>query len=220
MTTQTALRPELEPLPRRMRFLPVDDRGYVVPWFVAWIEGKPEFRAMDPEKFVRAIREKRCWVCGDTLGKRLAFVIGPMCGVNRNTSEPACHLECAGWSARNCPFLSRPHAKRREDELTEEFEKHVAGYAIKRNPGVTCIWVTESFTLYEDGNGRPLIEIGEPTSVRWYAEGRLATRAEVQASIDSGLPLLREKAEEQAHLGAPAALEQMVARLQPFLPAE
>lgn len=59
---QGAVRPELEALPERMRSLPLDHRGYPVPWFVAWIEGKPEFRAMDADKFRRAIREKRCWV--------------------------------------------------------------------------------------------------------------------------------------------------------------
>lgn len=40
------LRSELEELPSRMKTLPVDDRGYVIPWFVAWHEGNPEFRAM------------------------------------------------------------------------------------------------------------------------------------------------------------------------------
>lgn len=47
-------------LPARMRDLPIDDRGYPVPWFVAWVDGKPEFRAMDQEKFIRALREKLC----------------------------------------------------------------------------------------------------------------------------------------------------------------
>jgi hypothetical protein len=53
-----------EPLPVRMRHLFVDERGYVVPWFVAWVDGKPEFRAMDPDKFRAAITRKLCWVCG------------------------------------------------------------------------------------------------------------------------------------------------------------
>jgi hypothetical protein len=29
-----------------------------------------------------------------------------------------------------------------------------------------------------------------PVEIKWYAEGRAATRAEVMASIESGLPLL------------------------------
>src|SRR5581483_1562375 len=194
--TTTQLRPELEPLLFRMRHLPVDERGYVVPWFVAWVNGKPEFRTMDRDKWKHAIRERRCWVCGDILGVNLAFVIGPMCGINRTTSEPPCHLECARWSARNCPFLSRPHMVRREDEITEAARQNVSGEMITRNPGVTLIWITRTYKIWRDTKDRPLIEVGEPESVEWWAERRPATRAEVEESVRTGLPLLEDLARQ------------------------
>jgi hypothetical protein len=183
-----------EPLPDRMRELPVDERGYVVPWFVAWNDGKPEFRAMDGNKFRRAIREKLCWVCGGRLGVNVCFVVGPMCGINRTSSEPPNHLECARWSARNCPFLSNPRMVRREDELIHHgnTEEHVAGFGIQRNPGVAMLWITRSYEIFRvpgSGNGT-LITMGEPERVEWWREGRAATRAEVQESIDTGLPNL------------------------------
>jgi len=37
----TALRESLPSLPLAMRGLPRDHRGYPVPWFVAWVDGKP-----------------------------------------------------------------------------------------------------------------------------------------------------------------------------------
>lgn len=58
------MRPELEKLPERMRNLPVDGRGYPVPFFVAWKDGKPEFRAMDNLKFFDCMNRRLCWVCG------------------------------------------------------------------------------------------------------------------------------------------------------------
>src|SRR5437667_1054661 len=116
---KTTMRAELEPLPERMRHLRIDDRGYPVPWFVPWVDGQPEFRAMDAVKRHKAIKDGRCWVCGGSLyGQKKVFVIGPMCGVNRTTAEPPNHLECARWSARNCPFLTQREIKRREDDLT------------------------------------------------------------------------------------------------------
>lgn len=71
-------------MPPRIARLPVNDAGYPVPWFVAWIDGKPDFRVIGPAKLPKAVKEGRCWICGDKItGPTVAFVIGPMCAVNR-----------------------------------------------------------------------------------------------------------------------------------------
>lgn len=223
MTTlaKCPMRPDLEQLPDRLRGLPVDERGYPVPWFVAWHDGKPEFRAMDATKFRRAILEKLCWVCGNHLGVYQTFVIGPMCGVNRVSSEPPSHLDCALWSARNCPFLSNANRKRREDDLinNETLADKSAGMAIARNPGVTLLWTTRTYKPFSDGKGGVLIRIGDPESIQFYANGRTATRAEIVESIESGLPLLRQVAEADG----PEAVGELAKMTQQFytcLPAQ
>jgi hypothetical protein len=194
MPTDGRLRPDLPPLPARIRRLPVD-RGYPVPWFVAWVDGKPEFRAADGRKADLAIRERRCWVCGEPLGKESVFLIGPMCTVNRISAEPPSHDECAAFSARACPFLSRPHMDRRENGLPEDYG-NPGGVMIRRNPGVVCLWETLKFKLIREPRG-VLFRIGDPRSVRWFAEGRAATRVEVLASMESGLPALADLARQQ-----------------------
>lgn len=191
----TTVRPELETLPLRLRKLPLDARGYPVPWFVAWVDGPdgpetvPDFRVVDARKFRRAVKERLCWVCGEMLGRWLAFPIGPMCCITRTISEPPSHVECAEWSARNCPFLAQPQMVRREDHLPTDVEEP-AGFGIKRNPGVMCIWITRGYELFDDGHGKPLITIGAPERTTWWREGRAATRAEVDESVNSGLPIL------------------------------
>lgn len=195
---QLALRRDfVSDLPERMRGLPIDERGYPVPWFVAWVADKPEFRAMDGAKFVRAIKERRCWVCGGRLGVNLCFVAGPMCGINRISSEPPCHLECARWSAQNCPFLANPRMVRREDDLSLEVRENVAGIGIRRNPGVSMLWITREYEIVPDGKGKHLLLMGRPESVEWWAVGRRATRAEVLESIESGLPILEAAARQE-----------------------
>lgn len=220
------LRPELpRPIPDRILRLPVDGRGYPVPWFVQWIDGAPEFRAMDLSKWVNAVKSRLCWVCGDQLGRYLSFVLGPMCGVNRTSSEPPCHLDCADWSARACPFLSRPHMVRREDDRInhQTLTEHAPGFAIPRNPGVALVWTTLSYRIYraDAGGAGYLIEIGEPVHVRWYAEGRKATRAEVEASVLGGLPKLDAMCDrDRDPAEARRVLRQYHARLEALYPSD
>jgi hypothetical protein len=197
-------RPELPELPRQMRELAVDKRGYPVPWFVEWINGEPEFRAMSRPKLLAAIRERRCWVCGGKLWREMVFVIGPMCALNRISSEPPSHRECAQFSARACPFLSRPHMIRREDGLPEDVHRNAAGIMIARNPGATLLWFTYRYEVLKvpeikSAGSREglLFKLGAAFRTEWYCKGRPATRAEVLESIDSGLPLLHEANEKE-----------------------
>jgi hypothetical protein len=155
-------------------------------------------------------------VCGDRLGSYLAFAIGPMCAVNRTTSEPPSHAECARWSAQFCPFLSRPQAKRREDDLTREAMENVAGCPIQRNPGCCAVWITHSYRLFRDPQGKSLVEIGPPVAVEWYAEGRLATRAEIEESLRTGMPALEELA--RLERGGMEALEKARREIDHLLP--
>ena len=218
MTTLTPLRPELEPLPSRMQDLPVDERGYPVPWFVDWLDGKPEFRAMSPKKWVKAVNEKLCWVCGERMGRFMTFLIGPMCGINRTTAEPPCHLECARWSARNCPFLNNPEAIRRVDEIVGQSGKCIGGFAIQRNPGVALLWTTKTYSVFPDSKGGYLITVGDPEVVEFWKEKRPATRAEIQHSIAGGLPALVAMAMQEA--GAMKMLEEMRGAFDKYLPLE
>jgi hypothetical protein len=198
-------RPELEQLPARLARLPVSKNGYPVPWFVAHVPGPdgemvPDFRVVDTPKLGEAIAMRRCWVCGEPLGRWMSFPIGPMCAVNRVTSEPPCHRDCAGWSVRNCPFLSTPRMVRRDEGLPEHVD--AAGTPILRNPGVVCLWATRSYQPFRVGDG-VLIRIGEPEEVSWWREGRPATRDEVEDSVATGLPILLDMARSEG----PAALD-------------
>jgi hypothetical protein len=217
------VRTKLGPLPARLQHLPVDARGYPVPWFVGWIERDgvqvPEFRAMDPKKWVLAIKTRVCWVCGAPLGRWLAFPIGPMCALTRTTSEPPSHRECAEWAIQHCPFLANPHAVRRTEDLPPN-AKPAAGAGLDRNPGVTCLWMTRSYSVFSAyaGEAGHLITVGTPEVVTWWREGRAATRAEVEASIDSGYPTLLSVARAEGPQ-AVRALEHCAAAVRAFLPA-
>lgn len=219
-----------ETLPARIRALKVDPkRGYPVPWFVQWLpdaEGKPypEFRVMDVKKLVRAVKERLCWVCGEKLGVYMTFVAGPMCGINRTNSEPPSHHECAEWSAKNCPFLTKPKMTRREDDLIDnkKLVETAAGVCLPRNPGVTMLWTTKSYKIFQPpGEKGFLIEMGEPEMVEWFREARPATQDEVLDSVESGLPSLKElAAQDDDPEAAFKDLRESVAKFMKYLPPE
>lgn len=215
------------PLPERMARLPVSPAGFPVPWFVGWLDaagtatprgtGTPDFRAIHPGAIETAVHSRICWLCGESLGSRAAFVIGPMCSVNRVSSEPGSHLECATFAARACPFLANPKRERRTDNMPAG-RVPPAGIMIPRNPGVALVWTTKRWKPFRAGAG-VLFELGDPERVEWWAEGRVATRAEVLASIDGGLPSLEAAARLDGPSGL-AALADAVKVAQRWLPAE
>jgi hypothetical protein len=189
-------------MPRAVRHLPRNSAGYPVPFFVEWVDGVPDFRIMSSKNLRRAIAEKLCWMCGETLHRDPqtrqragTFVAGPMCLINRNSAEPPCHEECAAWAARACPFLTNPNKERRHANLPEGWTE-APGEAIMRNPGVTGLIRCTAWSPYQHGPG-VLFRMTHISDVEWTCQGREATAAEVFGSIESGLPALIDVATEE-----------------------
>lgn len=213
MSTTIAYRADLPERPQRMRKLPLDKRGYPIPWFVHRDkDGVPDFRIVRRNGISYAHINKVCWLCGGKLGRFAAFVIGPMCGVNRTVSEPPSHRACAAYAVRACPFMTRPLAGRNERGLENTVPP--AGVGLKRNPGVVLLWVTDIWQAINvpdgiDGARRGvLFKFGEPLEVSAWREGRRATRSEIDHSIATGIHALQEVADAEGG-EAPAALARM-----------
>lgn len=184
-------------MPAKMRRLPLDDVGRPVPFFVEYVDGKPDFRIMNSVSLRRAITENLCWLCGTRLSRSprpATFVAGPMCLINRTSAEPPNHRECAEWSVKACPFLSTPKKLRRETGMPET--KEAPGIMLARNPGVTGLIDAERWKAIQVPNG-VLFRFSYIRKVTWHAEGRKATAEEVHESIRTGMPHLISLAKEQ-----------------------
>jgi hypothetical protein len=208
------------PIPLEMQTLPIDRRGFPVPWFVSWDDGEPDFRVIGRGRFWAALKQGRCWVCGGKLGRLKTSVIGPMCAVNRITSEPPSHPGCARYAAQACPFLTNPRMRRNEKDLPPE-RIDPAGVHFPRNPGVMVLWSSlRASKPFEDGlTGGTLLTVGAPHAVEWWAKGRLATRTEAQEGLETGLPLLRQVADAEGN-GAIEELAERSLKAMRLLPEE
>jgi ferredoxin len=195
-------------MPDKMRRRPLDERGYPVPWFVAWINGKPDLRVMDPAKHQLALDRRCCWICGQALGKFATFVVGPMCIVNRTSAEPPSHMDCAKFAVRACPFLSIPTAHYREAKRPDNTVSNPGMQT--HNPQVMALWTCAEwhpFTAMVDGHVGTLVTFGDPSRVSFWREGRQATAREVQDALYRALPILQAEAEREGGT-APAQLAQ------------
>lgn len=92
--------------------------------------------------------------------------------------------------------------------------KHPLYEMIRRNPGVTAVWHVSRQHLRPNADG--LFDIGHPYRVDWWTEGRAATRAEVLAGVETGLPELRKLCDTPADH---AALDRAVKLAAEFFPA-
>jgi hypothetical protein len=208
-------REDLPEIPDRIRKLPVL-RGYPVPWFVQEFEHGYDFRVVGGEKMLAAIHQKLCWICGEPLGSIWVFTIGPMCIINRITSEPPSHRECAVFAVKACPFLNQREIKRNEKDLPENTQG-AAGIHIDRQPGVIALWFTNNYNLTPAPGGTGfLFEIGDPSRVLWFRESREATRDEILESIESGFPELEK--EEQPNTMGMAYLHERKTGAMKYLP--
>jgi len=188
-------------MPSKMKGLKRDEVGRPIPFFVGYPDGKPDFRTMDGTRLREAIMGDLCWVCGQRLlrsqgGLVGTFVAGPMCLINCTSAEPPAHGDCAEWCAKACPFLVNPNKVRRETGLEGKLEE-AAGIAIARNPGVTALIESQKWVTWRPDGGGVLFNIQRIRSVEFFAQGERATVKDVMESIETGLPLLHDMAEEE-----------------------
>lgn len=204
---------DLLDMPDRMQGRPIDHRGFPVPWFVTRTtpEGLHDFQRVDASRKDEALRLRKCWVSGEPLGRLSAFVLGPMCIVNRIASDPPVIAEIGEWSARICPFLSRPLAHRPSERPSDDV---TPGVPVDSNPGLCAVWVTKSFVVQRDG----LIRVGDPERVSWWREGREVTGSpEAQLVFERRVATLASLAAAEGEEALTAFLTQLD-RARPFMP--
>lgn len=192
---QGLLRRGLPELPRYMKSLPLDARGYPVPFFVRYFNGEPDLRIADAEKWRVCVQKQVCWICGKKLGKWHVFVLGPLSTVNTTTGEPPCHYECAMFAVQACPFLSLPKSRRNDSNMPDGAHEPPGEFR-PENPGITALWCTTlPYVVFRDSLGPGLlIRMPEFERLEWYSQRRPASHVEITQGLAAGIKTLREAA--------------------------
>lgn len=89
--------------------------GMPVPAFIKWVDGKPNFRQIDEQQYMRHYQYRLCAICGTKLGLSCYWLGGEACMASHEFINGAMHRECAELSIRWCPFLNKTKPTYRGD---------------------------------------------------------------------------------------------------------
>ncbi len=154
-------------MPVPVAMLPRDARGFPIPFFAPWRDGKPVFAVADERKRAQCATQRLCWICGQPLFDRIAFVGGPQAAENRSFGDPASHVECAVYAVQVCPFIADPNYRAR---AFSEGTDAVPGQ-IDAKPDRTCVYVTHGYKVLRFPNGDWLLRADPATEVQWWKDG-------------------------------------------------
>lgn len=185
------------PMPPRVAALPRDERGYPIPATAFRnAAGVPDFRVIDAAQNQRLMRSHRCGICGEVMGKYVAFVGGKASMASRCFYDIGMHKECAEYALKTCPFLAAPKfaytralAEPPEGVAFEELSgstdrPRLFGLGITREGYVQTNIVAGKFLK------EPVIRAGEWHTLAWWMGGKEVNLKDflVQAAqIEAGL---------------------------------
>lgn len=162
-------------IPKELSHLKVDPRGYPIPFFVSYIDGKPEFRFMNFDRVLMIIHKKLCHICGKKLPKDYCyFIAGPMGLKNGISSDAGMHRICAEFSLKACPHLFLQNADyRKNDELSKKLHAAAHPSVMTTKPDMLYLVKTSKFkTIMVDG--RYFIKYTPHSSeIYKYVDGKL-----------------------------------------------
>ena len=110
---------QLTTIPDLMKDLPVDRRGYPVP-FVVIVDGNgtPHFKANDYKRYQACIERRLCNICGKALKREFWFLGGQESAFHPHGAfvDGPLHHGCGLFALQNCPYMLYTDYRAKEDE--------------------------------------------------------------------------------------------------------
>lgn len=173
-------------VPRRMRTLAKDARGYPVPFLVMVDKsGTPQFTINDHAKVHDCISKHLCAICGKRfdrnamMHREMWFVGGSRCFLHERGAflDPPLHLECAEYALRVCPFLAASRYMRRVDakkldpnNLPDGMAIVQEGFAMPRLPEIFGLGMTHRYRVISQGSS-PVFVVDDWRYLEWWRAG-------------------------------------------------
>jgi len=161
-------------IPPFLDHLKVDARGYPIPFFVPYIDGKPDFRFVTAEKIHLCVEKKLCGICGKKLFEFSYFCTGPVGLQSGSHSDPPAHKQCLEYALKTCPHLVFEKTTRNErGELYKELrEQDFVG--IETKPKEFYLIKADKFKLVTLPHGQDILTFRKVSWEKYtYQDGTL-----------------------------------------------
>ena len=203
--------------PKRVQKLP-EHQGLKIPYSVAIDEGgKPNYNLTDAEKYITCIRENKCFICGQTLGKHKAFMLPPLAVLRLQHNIPPSHRDCAIWSAETLPSTlnNKPMLLSANDQKQPEQKTGLIMIAVTTKAIYTA---TNNSPEWSFTNKESEILINE---AHWYLDGKQVNYDEVQSHLNKALGVITAEINQSDSEVKKEAIETLHSRyrlLEGFMP--
>ena len=157
--------------PARIARLDHDKRGYPIPWNVTrGTDGHPFFIINDDRKAFRALREGRCQICGEYLGRWRWLTGGPLSAFDPHGCyfDLPGHKDCIEYALQVCPYLAMPRYLRltdsiaHADKLPPEQRILIDETIIPERPEVMVAVCAQKIELLDRGGLQPYLKPVQP----------------------------------------------------------
>lgn len=161
-------------IPDCMKHLPLDSRGYPIPYFGATApDGTPDFRVVDPDRWVECVTGRKCGITGLPLGYEMAFVGWPNSILGRTFTDAPMIPEAAEYALKACPFLAAPKFGYAAMSSVEK-----QGGAVRVNPEMSTtrpevfgMGITRSYLILHHGNSF-VLKAAQFRRISYWKHGR------------------------------------------------
>lgn len=160
-------------VPPRVAALPKDERGYPIQVTAGkGTDGKIDFRAISMSVWATCVKHRRCGVCGEPLGRFVAFVGGPQSMASRAFMDAGMHKDCAQYACQVCPFIAAPRFAYARALPVLEGQTVVINEAVSTNrPSYFGLGVTRYYSVVPNGSDSLAIIAQSWDYVEWWKEG-------------------------------------------------
>lgn len=177
-------------IPARMRKNPVY-KGYVVS-YTTFIDrdGVPDFKINDEVKRTKCVLHGRCAMCGEKLGKRIAFIGGPASiEEGKLFIDAGMHPDCAKYAWDVCPYIvmGTGHATFLKDHSKDGTVTNLNVIATSQAPPqrmgmmITTAYAVVAVQNPETGRTQLAVKAGPALEVIWRTFPQNAGKVEEKA---------------------------------------